>query len=69
MDLSQYKFMYDNGSKVTQWKLEDPSLTLNAHETLTVWVKNAANIEAAIRRQTLMNIMAPSWKKEKILLL
>ena len=46
VDLSQYKFMYDNGSKVTQWKLEDPSLTLNAHETLTVWVKNAANIEA-----------------------
>ena len=46
VDLSQYRFMYDNGNSVKEWVLADSALILNAHETLTVWVKNQANTEA-----------------------
>ena len=47
IDLSDYHFLYDNGSTVAEWQLED-AITLKAKETLTVWVRNDAVVEAGL---------------------
>lgn len=48
IDLNQYKFVYVNGTKETEWKLSHPSIQLEGHQTLTVWVKNTANIDIPV---------------------
>ncbi len=46
VNLDQYSFYYDNGNTVREWQLNDAGLTLDAGESLVVWVKNTANTEA-----------------------
>ncbi len=46
VELDSYSFYYDNGNSVREWKLNQEGLTLDAGETLVVWVKNTANTNA-----------------------
>lgn len=45
VDLKDYHFIYDNGSKETEWILED-DIQLDAKKTLTVWIQNEKVISA-----------------------
>ncbi len=42
--LDNYHFLYDNGSSVTEWKLNEEGSVLGAGETAVVWVRNDAVI-------------------------
>ncbi len=45
VSLDNYHFLYDNGSSVTEWKLNETGSVLEAGKTAIVWIRNDAVIE------------------------
>lgn len=65
VNLDQYGFWYDNGSKVKQWTLNHEGLVLGAGETLVVWVRNAANLEAGYTVEDFNNYYSTAYQEGK----